>query len=78
MGKTVIAIDLNPLSRTAKTATITIVDNVTRAIPRIEQWIHRLKDINRVDLEEEVKRWDNTKNLAQVLDFLSKRLNSLS
>lgn len=78
MGKIVIAIDLNPLSRTAKTATITIVDNVTRAIPRIEQWIHRLKDINRLDLEDEVKRWENTKNLSQVLAFLSKRLNSLS
>ncbi|MCK5113019.1 MAG: phosphopantothenate/pantothenate synthetase, partial [Thermoplasmatales archaeon] len=36
MGKTVIAIDLNPLSRTARTASITIVDNVTRAISNIE------------------------------------------
>ena len=31
-GKKVITFDLNPLSRTAKTADITIVDNVTRAI----------------------------------------------
>jgi len=35
MGKTVIAIDLNPLSRTAKTATLTIVDELTRALPGI-------------------------------------------
>ena len=35
MGKKVIAIDLNPLSRTAKTATLTIVDEVTRALPVI-------------------------------------------
>ncbi|MDD1647068.1 MAG: phosphopantothenate/pantothenate synthetase, partial [Methanomicrobiales archaeon] len=35
MGKKVIAIDLNPLSRTARAATLTIVDEVTRAIPAI-------------------------------------------
>ena len=35
MGKTVIAIDLNPLSRTARSATLTIVDELTRALPQI-------------------------------------------
>lgn len=35
MGKTVITIDLNPLSRTARTATVTIVDELTRALPNI-------------------------------------------
>lgn len=34
-GKSVIAVDLNPLSRTARDATITIVDNVVRALPRM-------------------------------------------
>ena len=33
MGKTVCAIDLNPLSRTASMATITIVDELTRCLP---------------------------------------------
>ena len=78
MGKTVIAIDLNPLSRTAKTATITIVDNVTRSIPRIEHWVYELKRKKRSHLENLVTTWDNTKNLGKVLCFLSKRLNSLS
>ena len=32
-GKRVITVDLNPMSRTARNATITIVDNVTRAMP---------------------------------------------
>ena len=32
-GKRVITIDLNPMSRTSRTATVTIVDNVTRAMP---------------------------------------------
>ncbi len=35
MGKCVITIDLNPLSRTAKTASLTIVDELTRALPNI-------------------------------------------
>jgi 4-phosphopantoate--beta-alanine ligase len=78
MGKTIIAIDLNPLSRTAKTATITIVDNVTRAVPRIEHWLYGLKDIKQSDLDKLIKTWDNTTNLAEVMSFLSKRLNSLS
>ena len=35
MGKTVLVVDLNPLSRTAKAADVCIVDEVTRAIPNI-------------------------------------------
>jgi len=37
LGKTVIAVDLNPLSRTARTASLTIVDELTRALPRITE-----------------------------------------
>lgn len=33
MGKTVVTVDLNPMSRTSHTASITIVDNVVRALP---------------------------------------------
>ena len=41
-GKRVITVDLNPMSRTSRTATVTIVDNVTRALPllleRVRAW----------------------------------------
>ena len=37
MGKKVIAVDLNPLSRTARTATLTVVDELTRAIPNMSR-----------------------------------------
>jgi len=77
MGKIVIAIDLNPLSRTAKTANITIVDNVVRAIPNIEKWIKKMKHKNKVILEDIVKSWNNEKMLNDTLSFISKRLNSL-
>jgi 4-phosphopantoate--beta-alanine ligase len=78
MGKTVIAIDLNPMSRTAKTASITIVDNVTRAVPRIDYWVQELREVKRKDLNQLVRSWNNTKNLGRVFAFLSKRLNSLA
>jgi len=76
-GKTVIAIDLNPLSRTSKFASITIVDNVTRAIPNIEKWVNKLKNEDRVGLEKMIKSWDNKKMLKETCSFISKRLNSL-
>jgi len=44
MGKTVIAIDLNPLSRTAQHASITIVDNVVRTLPFLVDETRKLKN----------------------------------
>ncbi len=35
MGKAVVTIDLNPLSRTARAADVTIVDELTRALPAL-------------------------------------------
>jgi len=75
MGKTVIAIDLNPLSRTAKAAGITIVDNVIRAIPNIERWVKDLKNVDKKTLNEMVSSWDNNKTLGEVFDFISKELS---
>lgn len=77
MEKTVIAIDLNPLSRTAKTASITIVDNVTRAIPNIERWVEELKNEEKEVLEKIVRKWNNEKMLKESLLFVSKRLSSI-
>ncbi|MCU0632988.1 MAG: phosphopantothenate/pantothenate synthetase [Methanolinea sp.] len=42
MGKTVITIDLNPLSRTARSASLTIVDELTRALPNITTYCSSL------------------------------------
>lgn len=78
MGKTVIAIDLNPLSRTAQAATITIVDNVIRAVPQIKQWVTKLKEKETSQLDKLITTWDNSKNLKKIMKFLSKRLNSMS
>jgi 4-phosphopantoate--beta-alanine ligase len=77
MGKKVITIDLNPLSRTARTADITIVDNVIRAIPNINKWIKKLKNQDKEFLKDMTMSWDNKKMLKEVSSFISKRLNSL-
>jgi 4-phosphopantoate--beta-alanine ligase len=74
MDKTVIAIDLNPLSRTAKTASITILDNVVRAIPNIEDWVKKLKSQDIGFLKNLVTSFDNKKNIQDVLSFISRKL----
>ena len=78
LGKYVIAIDLNPLSRTAQKATLTIVDNILRAIPRMSQLVDELSKLDKGKLEEMWKRFDNKANLAEALRYISQRLVQLS
>ena len=61
MNKTVIAIDLNPLSRTSKAANITIVDNIVRAMPSLIEAARKLKDST--SLKKIADNFDNRKNL---------------
>lgn len=55
MGRKVITVDLNPLSRTARTATITIVDNLVRAMPPLIESIAKLKEYDRNKLQSIVR-----------------------
>lgn len=73
MGKQVITIDLNPLSRTSKTATITIVDNITRAIPELVKTVNELKKIEKDKLSGIISDFDNKKNL----DDITRQIRSL-
>ena len=77
MGKFVITIDLNPLSRTARTAHVTIVDNVSRAMRNMIQWVDTLKNSDTVELEKVCNQWNNKEQLHAVLAFISKRLNQI-
>jgi 4-phosphopantoate--beta-alanine ligase len=71
MGKKVIAIDLNPLSRTAKTATLTVVDEVTRALPEIAAACTALTD---EECRALVAALDNTAFLREARDEMAGRL----
>ncbi|MGC8584037.1 MAG: 4-phosphopantoate--beta-alanine ligase, partial [Thermoproteus sp.] len=78
MGKTVIAIDLNPMSRTARSATITIVDNVTRAMPKLVEAVRSMKGRERRELEEALRKYNNDKVLASALRHILRRLEELA
>ena len=78
MGKTVITIDLNPLSRSAKAADITIVDNLIRAIPNLISWINSLNKQDFSKFHNQIDIWDNSQNLQNIRDFMAKRLNSIA
>ncbi len=77
-GKKVIAIDLNPLSRTAMNADITIVDNVVRAIPNMVRFAKELKNESRENLESIVKSYDNREILAKAIETVRDNLTSIA
>lgn len=76
-GKKVITFDLNPLSRTAQTADITIVDNVTRAMRLLIDSCKSQSKKDKAILKKIVKSFDNKKNLSsniiQIRDNLTRR-----
>ncbi len=77
MGKTVISIDLNPLSRTSRMASVPIVDEVRRALPTVEKFVQELQG----DPEETTRicaEYDRRGNLAAVYSFLEWRLGVLT
>jgi len=77
-GKFVIAIDLNPMSRTAIYADITIVDNVVRALPLMVKYATKLKKKPKDQLREIVQSFNNDQNLGQSIHLITSRLEALS
>lgn len=73
MGKSAIAIDLNPLSRTAKAATVTIVDNVVRAIPNMIGLALRMKDLDADRLDDIISRYGNEETLRAAIEEIVTR-----
>ena len=73
MGKEVVTVDLNPMSRTAKQASITIVDNVVRALPLLCEKIPELS--SDATAQDHLKRYSNTAVLQQALQYISRSGN---
>lgn len=65
MGKIVIVVDLNPMSRTAQTASVTIVDNVIRCLPLLSDRIIDLKEKGSSEWRKIIERYDNVRILRQ-------------
>lgn len=74
MGKCVITVDLNPLSRTAVAANITIVDNIVRAAPLLISEVKKLEHMGSRKLEKIVREFDNKENLKKAYVHMRKRL----
>ncbi|TLX82598.1 MAG: phosphopantothenate/pantothenate synthetase [Thaumarchaeota archaeon] len=73
-GKKVITFDLNPLSRTAQTADITIVDNVIRGMKiliDISKKFAKKKNLSKI-------KFDNKKNLAHSINLVKKNLRRMA
>ena len=78
MGKNVITIDLNPLSRTSLSSNISIIDNVTRAIPDMVQFAKEMKHDKTKELESIVDSYNNDKVLSSAMYEMSETLRNMS
>ncbi len=82
MGKTVITIDLNPLSRTARAADVTIVDELTRCLPLLAAALRASSPPDRHGQVNEAPRrsksspkpYQNASNLAAVQARMARHL----
>jgi 4-phosphopantoate--beta-alanine ligase len=64
-GRKVVTIDLNPLSRTARKASITIVDNIVRAAPILVDRVTALASEPRAILDNLLENYDNGQALRE-------------
>ncbi len=74
MGKVVISIDLNPLSRTSKKATVSISDEMTRALENIMGFIDELRG-KESEIDSVIKDYDNTANRRSMVDCICDSLH---
>jgi 4-phosphopantoate---beta-alanine ligase len=72
MGKKVISVDLNPLSRTAIASDITIIDNIVRAIPNMVKISEQLVKKDKFYLLQLIKNFDNKENIDKSLVTIKK------
>ncbi|MFW9916344.1 MAG: 4-phosphopantoate--beta-alanine ligase [Candidatus Thorarchaeota archaeon] len=65
MGKTVITVDLNPLSRTSQAATVSIVDNIVRTLPLLVERTESAKQTSKEMLQKKIAEFNNHRNLQE-------------
>lgn len=74
MGKKVAAIDLNPFSRTAQAADITIVDEAVRATRNMVKIARELKTKTIEEIRALIENYDNKRVLAHAFQAILERL----
>jgi 4-phosphopantoate--beta-alanine ligase len=78
IGKFVITVDLNPISRTSVYSNITIVDNIVRAIPLMVEYARDLRKHRHDELVSIVNDFDNQHNIRTSLQLMISRLESMT
>ena len=73
-GKTVITIDLNPMSRTAIHSDVTIVDNIVRALPLMVKYAQQMNGMAKETLLSTMSGFDNRKNLSEAVSLMMNHL----
>ena len=66
MGKTVISIDINPLSRTSKAATIPVSDEMSRALENMIRFVNELRG-KEDEIDSLISSFSNTESRREVL-----------
>lgn len=69
-GKKVITVDLNPLSRTAKSATVTIVDNIVRSLPFLNKRVKAFMKKPSLFLEKIIKEYNNKRTVEEAVVWI--------
>jgi 4-phosphopantoate--beta-alanine ligase len=70
MHKKVITVDLNPLSRTAQNATISIIDNIVRSVPELVKTSQQLKQMSPNSLLKILNNFNNKYNIDNSLKII--------
>lgn len=78
IGKTVVTVDLNPMSRTAKAADVTIVDNIVRTLPILIKEIETLSGYPIEELNRIRSNFNNEENLQSAIGIMLERLKETS
>jgi 4-phosphopantoate---beta-alanine ligase len=78
MGKKVIAVDLNPLSRTSQKASVTIVDNIIRTMPLLLKQVRQLRSSKKETLQRIINNYNNQEILNEAIAHISCRLSQLA
>jgi 4-phosphopantoate--beta-alanine ligase len=75
LGKKIITVDLNPLSRTSLWADITIIDNIIRTLPQMTKIALKYKNYTKDQLKNIICEFNNKKNIQNTLDFIIEYIN---
>jgi 4-phosphopantoate---beta-alanine ligase len=76
MRKVVISVDLNPLSRTTRAASIPIVDELIRALGNVDRFVKELQNEPH-EVSRLIRTYDKRRNMGALYSFLRWRLSGL-